>query len=216
MKRLLSFLLAILIAFSIGFSDASAKSQSNQKKFDYYLLSLSWSPQYCADTGISNGDPQCKGRRLGFVVHGLWPQYSSGGYPQSCAKTPPVRENLVNQMIDIMPSEKLIQHEWEKHGTCSGLTVDKYFSSIRSLYNSLNLPPEYIQPTKYSTKTVQAIEDDLVENNPTLSRDAIAVQCKRQYLKEVQICYSTDLKPRACGKGVTDRCRASVVLRPAD
>ena len=54
--------------------------------FDYYLLSLSWSPTYCADTGEARRDPQCSprsGRPFAFVLHGLWPQYERG-WPRDC------------------------------------------------------------------------------------------------------------------------------------
>ena len=50
--------------------------------FDFYVMALSWSPDYCASNG-SNDPQQCSiGKKLDFVLHGLWPQYESG-----CAST---------------------------------------------------------------------------------------------------------------------------------
>src|SRR5271170_6274224 len=60
-----------------------ANSDAQAGRFDYYLLSLSWAPTYClthADDGA-----ECTGKGYGFVVHGLWPQYDTGGYPENCS-----------------------------------------------------------------------------------------------------------------------------------
>ena len=52
--------------------------------FDFYVLSLSWSPGFCEMPAGSNLHGQCDaGANLGFVVHGLWPQYEHG-YPSDC------------------------------------------------------------------------------------------------------------------------------------
>ncbi len=42
--------------------------------FDYYVLSLSWSPTWCALEGDTRGSPQCdEAADYGWVLHGLWP-----------------------------------------------------------------------------------------------------------------------------------------------
>ncbi|NJL42628.1 MAG: hypothetical protein HC935_03095 [Pseudanabaena sp. SU_2_4] len=72
MTGLLKVLLVLCLTTFLGIS--SAKADGTPGKFDYYVLSLSWSPEYCAST--SNPDPnQCSQRRYSLVVHGLWPQY---------------------------------------------------------------------------------------------------------------------------------------------
>jgi len=99
-------------------------------RFDYYVLSLSWSPQHCAQTRPAANDPQCAvPRRFGFVAHGLWPQYERG-YPSSCATGAAPDAALVDGMLDIMPSPTLVRHEWAKHGSCSGLDPAGYFALI--------------------------------------------------------------------------------------
>ena len=55
-------------------------------RFDYYLLALSWSPEYCHS---HTGSPQCApGKHFTFVVHGLWPEYNSGSGPEHCGSEP--------------------------------------------------------------------------------------------------------------------------------
>ncbi|MEI7608653.1 MAG: ribonuclease T, partial [Rhodospirillaceae bacterium] len=90
----------------------TAANAGNAKPWDfqYYVLSLSWSPQYCATSGEKKNDPQCAGdRRYGFVLHGLWPHYAEGGWPEFCT-TPaaPVSEAIIAKMLPIEPSRSLI------------------------------------------------------------------------------------------------------------
>jgi ribonuclease T2 len=55
--------------------------------FDYYVMALSWSANWCAATGDARDDPQCDaGRGINFVLHGLWPQYEDG-WPSFCRTT---------------------------------------------------------------------------------------------------------------------------------
>ena len=86
-------------------------------------------------------------KHMGLVVHGLWPQYDNGKWPEDCATTPPVASSTVNHMMPIMPGKSLIQHEWAKHGTCSGLSTQDYFGAIEKLYNGLQVPDDFKKPS---------------------------------------------------------------------
>jgi ribonuclease T2 len=78
---------AALLAGLFGVLDpSSAQERQNEPgKFDFYMLALSWSPSFCADSAErvpagsgQRADPQCGARPHSFVVHGLWPQYETG------------------------------------------------------------------------------------------------------------------------------------------
>lgn len=175
--------------------------------FDYYLLALSWSPTYCADIGEKRRDPQCSprsGRPYAFVLHGLWPQYERG-WPQDC-RSPDrgfVPRPVASRMLDIMPSERLVFHEYRKHGTCSGLGVDGYFDLARRLYEKVKIPPRFVGLTDTRT-TVSPGElmQDFMAANPKLEPDMIVVQCggAGHRLKEVRICFDKSGDFRACGR----------------
>jgi len=60
------------------------REQAAPGQFDFYLLNLSWSPEFCA---THSGSPEC-GRHLGLVVHGLWPQDTNGDFPEHCSDAP--------------------------------------------------------------------------------------------------------------------------------
>ncbi len=104
-------------------------------EFDYYVLSLSWSPTWCALEGDRRGSPQCDADSdFGWVLHGLWPQYENG-WPSYCRtghRNPSRAETAA--MADIMGSGGSAWHQWNKHGRCSGLSPDDYFALAREAY----------------------------------------------------------------------------------
>ena len=106
--------------------------QNGAGQFDFYVLSLSWSPSFCAaaaERGSARGPTlQCGARPYSFVVHGLWPQYEKG-FPEYCqVPAPRLYRGIVSSMLDLMPAPHLVYNEWDKHGTCSGLAPRAYFA----------------------------------------------------------------------------------------
>ena len=136
----------------LGGRTASAQDsrQNTPGEFDYYVLSLSWSPSFCeeaAERGNAAGAPQaqCGGRPFSFVVHGLWPQYEHG-FPEYCQRpSPRLDRNIMTSMLDLMPAPGLIYNEWDKHGTCSGLGARAYFETIRKARAAVKIPPEFLR-----------------------------------------------------------------------
>ncbi len=190
-------------------SNSAANHAANSAaNFDYYLFTLSWSPEYCH--GHPNS-PQCDGEHPGFVVHGLWPQFDNGRWPSACSSAPGLSNP--NRMLDIMPDRRLIQHEWSTHGTCSGLTANQYFGAIRQAYASIKIPPQWFHPARTSTKSASEIKRDFTDANPGMSDADIAISCHNRYLTAVAFCLSKNLQPVAC-QAVTD-CNARSIRIPA-
>jgi ribonuclease T2 len=114
-----------------GTASAQDKRQNEPGKFDFYVLSLSWSPSFCdaASTRVQE-QSECGPRGYSFVVHGLWPQYERG-FPRSCQVPPPrLPRQIASSMLDLMPAPQLVYHEWDEHGTCSGLSAAAYFKTF--------------------------------------------------------------------------------------
>jgi ribonuclease T2 len=214
-KRLLrAFLLLILACSLTGTSFAKHKknqsSDSSQATFDYYLLTLSWAPEFCASNPSGRTSDECNpNKHMGLVVHGLWPQYNNGKWPQDCASTPPVSSATVNHMMPIMPGSSLIQHEWAKHGTCSGLSVDQYFAAIDKLYNKLNVPDDFKKPPSGATASPSDIEQKFATANQA-PQGAFRVSCPQNAFSAVEICLTKDFQYQACPDTVKE-CRASQV-----
>ncbi len=194
-------------------SQAEHGNRSNQTgDFDYYVVSFSWSPSYCLTH--PNDKRQCGGRGFGFVLHGVWPQKQAGGYPENCPVTSQPSSAAVEKALAFMPSEKLIQHEWTKHGTCSGLSADEYLSLADRAYASLKIPKGFEAPTSRRDMSADQIEEEFVHSNPGLSRENLTVSCKGNELNEVRLCVDKQLKPMNCGKGVRTQCgRDSIQVR---
>ena len=155
-------------------------AETSEAEFDFYVLSLSWSPAFCASDAGRNSRQQCgSDRKFGFVVHGLWPQ-NDQGYPEFCGadKNERVPDNLGRSMFDIMPSMGLIGHQWRKHGSCSGLTQKQYFDKTRDAYDRIKIPADLATDDQSKRLSADAIESAFVDANPGMTKDGIAISCE--------------------------------------
>ena len=177
-------------------------------QFDYYLLSPSWSPTYCLTH--TDDRAQCAGKGYGFVLHGLWPQYDSGGYPRDCADSP-LPADAVALGETLYPSPKLVQHEWAEHGTCSGMDAMTYFRTADRATAVLQIPEEFEAPRMTLLMTSEQIASAFRTANPALPEDSLTVICGRGQLTEVRICLSRALAVRSCGRGVRSNCSVTPV-----
>ena len=208
--------LALVVA-SVGMASAQDRRQNAPGEFDFYVLALSWSPSFCeaaAERGNSGrSQVQCE-RPYSFVVHGLWPQYERG-FPEYCQRpSPRLDRNIMTSMLDLMPAPGLIFNEWDKHGTCSGLSGRAYFETIRKARAAVKIPEEFLQLSEPKTIAPAELEDAFVKVNPGLSNAAISVTCDSKRLGEVRICMNKDLQFRACEETDRRACRRDQVLMP--
>ena len=198
---------------------AQDRRQNTPGDFDFYVLSLSWSPSFCeaaSERGNSgrNQQAQCGGRPFSFVVHGLWPQYEHG-FPNYCQQpSPRLERNIMTSMLDVMPAPGLIFNEWDKHGTCSGLSQRGYFEAVRKARAAVKIPEEFLDLTDTKVVAPAEVEDAFVKANPGLSNAAIAVTCDSKRLSEVRICLSKDLQFRACDEIDGRACKRDQVTMP--
>src|SRR5882672_5537867 len=202
-----------------GPASAQDQRQNTPGEFDYYVLSLSWSPSFCEEaeergnSGRSQ-QAQCGGRPFAFVVHGLWPQYERG-FPEYCQRpSPRLDRNIMSSMLDLMPAPGLIFNEWDKHGTCSGLAARAYFENIRKARAAVKIPEEFLQLSEQKSISPDALEAAFIKVNPGLSSSAISVTCTSRRLSEVRVCMSKDLQFRACEEIDRRACRRDEVVMP--
>ncbi|MGL4395129.1 MAG: ribonuclease T2 family protein [Hyphomicrobium sp.] len=191
-------------------------------EFDYYALVLSWSPSHCSGFAAQDDDQQCArtdGKRFNFILHGLWPQYEKG-YPESCRtrRKPFVPEDLIQSMLDIMPSPRLIIHEYRKHGTCSGLAPEGYYALSRRLFQSVRIPERYRNPMEQQYVSPYDMANEILRANPQLKAENLAIACGSpgNRLKELRICFSRAGEPRACGSNEDQRrlCKSDRIFVP--
>jgi ribonuclease T2 len=191
-----------------------AQKAGTAGQFDYWVLSLSWSPSWCEAEGDNRRAAECA-RPFSFTVHGLWPQYEKG-YPADCPSTLgfPAKAD-VDGVLPIMPSPGLVRYEWKKHGTCSGLTPQAYFYTLSKTFGRITIPEAYKLPDKDRLVSPADVEADFIAANK-IPKDAISVTCDGRRLREVRICLTKSLDSfRPCPEVDNDQCRAAQVYLPA-
>ena len=223
-RKLQWFLAAALTCFFVaGVAEARSHRRRPQSEpqqaggnFAYYLLSLSYAPDFCAQPQGNKDPRECgNGRHVGFVVHGLWPQSDSARGPERCGPASPVPQDLVRLMLNYIPTESLIQHEWANHGTCSGLSAADYFAAVRKTRDSLTIPNDLKQPSTQLTLSPAQIEAKMAAANPRFPKDAFRVSCYGDgELQEARICFNKDLSPRACSASAGECAAPRVTMLP--
>lgn len=205
----------VLVLVLCGLIAASTASANGERAgvFDYYVLSLSWSPTWCAIEGDARQSPQCDADAdFGWVLHGLWPQYHRG-WPSYC---PTVERNpsraMTNDMADVMGTAGLAWHQWNKHGVCTGLSASQYYSLSREAFDSVVRPPVFRQLDKPVRLPAKVVEEAFIKANPQLEADMITITCKDGRIQEARICLSKSLELVPCGRDVIRDCTATDAL----
>lgn len=174
--------------------------------FDYYLLNLSWSPEFCHSHPSA---AECAQHRA-FTLHGLWPQNNSGPYLENCTNAPGPRNPA--DFSDLYPDPGLLRHEWKTHGTCSGLSADAFFNLARQAESTVVIPAMLTSLDHQTSMPPAQILDLFAEANPSIPRQSLALSCGNNYLTAIEVCMSKTLQPTACG--AIRSCRANTVRIP--
>jgi len=223
MKRIILFVLglaAVLGASPDAQADSCGPVRGSTGQFDYYLLSLSWSPAFCATPAGAKATDQCgtSAPARGFVVHGLWPQYRPGSgtagqsralWPQCCAGAEPFRPDAVPSQLDgLMIGTDLRRHEWSKHGACATPRTRDYFTAILKAVETVGIAPD-LRPA-----TAQKIRVSDLKRHFPVPPQAIFPTCKGKALSEVRICLDRGLSPIPCPDSASrsDNCPGTVTL----
>ena len=179
--------------------------------FDYYVLSLSWSPNWCKLEGDARDSEQCD-RDLGWVVHGLWPQYEDG-WPAYCPTTAraPSRQ-MTSAQADIFGAGGAAWYQWKKHGVCSGLEADVYYDLAREAFASVNKPEVLRKIDRTFAVPASLIEEAFLQANPEWEPDMVTITCRDGHIQEARICLTTDLDPRPCAPDTRRDCTMQKAL----
>lgn len=219
------FSAALLLSILTGPAEARSRRHNRDRErgpksttsgtFDYYMLALSWAPDFCALPSGPKDPRECgKGRKVNFVVHGLWPQNEQSRGPEHCGSASPVSQDIVRVMLNYMPSESLIQHEWTNHGTCSGLSAADYFAAVRKVRDSLKLPNDFVAPSQEMDLSPSAIDAKFATANPSFPKEAFKASCQNGALQEARICFTKNFSPRACSASAGECTAPVMIVRP--
>jgi ribonuclease T2 len=202
-----------LAVSSAAYAQGSAGCETCAGRFDFYVLSLSWSPSFCDAAADRARQPECGERPYSFVVHGLWPQRENGFLKACLVPAPRLPRNIMESMLDLMPAPRLVYHEWDDHGTCSGLSPAAYFDTVRKARAAVKIPPQYTDVKTELRVNPDDVKDAFIKSNPGLTPSSIAIDCDNR-LREVRICLSKDLAFRDCADVTRRSCRRDEVVMP--
>lgn len=202
--------MALLLTIATGVGAAS-RSQGQAGEFDFYVLSLSWSPTFCL---THPGNEQCSGKGYGFVLHGLWPQYARGGWPASCQPNSRLTAEELDKGAALFPTRSLLAHEWAKHGTCTGLEPLAYLEKTDAALGAVIVPPQLQPFNTPAALPASEIEAMFRESNPRMGDHGMAVICKGKVLSEVRVCLTKDLALTGCPRSVKTQCRDGDIRIP--
>lgn len=173
-----------------------AQSRGTPGQFDFYLMNLSWAPEFCTH---GSGAECTEG--LGLVMHGLWPQFFTGKYPVDCSNDPPPPD--LKKDLDLIPEIGLLQHEWSKHGTCSGVGGEQFFVLEHQAFHSLITPPALQGLKQQISLNPTQLLADFYQANPKFPKGSLALSCGNNFLTAVEVCLSKNgLAPVVC-RGVS-------------
>jgi ribonuclease T2 len=195
---------------------AASRPAATPARFDYYLLSLSWAPEFCSQPGEAAKNPRecATGLDTGFVVHGLWPQMSGGKDPEFCGSAKKVSTPVVNFILPYMPSPSLIQHEWAAHGTCTGLSQSDYFTAVLQARAAVQLPVQITALKETANETPSQIEAQFVGSNPSFPEGSFRTGCRNGAFTEARVCFDKQLKPQLCTASAGECSERSIAIRP--
>ncbi len=202
-----------LVALMLCATTARAEGE-RAGAFDYYVLALSWSPNWCALEGDARGAEQCE-QGFGWVLHGLWPQYEAG-WPAYCPTAEPAPSRAMTAaQADLFGAGGAAWYQWRKHGACSGLSAAAYYRMARDAWTLVNRPAVLRKLDRTVKLPAELIEAAFLEANPDWSADMVTITCKAGHIQEARICLTRDLEPRVCGADVVRDCAMrDAVLRP--
>ncbi|MGA7179700.1 MAG: ribonuclease I [Thiobacillaceae bacterium] len=213
-----TFLLALLL-ISAGTSAGGLLFRVAPPTFNYYTLSLSLAPAFCEEgPGRVRHSRQCNQltdaefRSQPLTLHGLWPSRLDRHHPVWCGKDQheggrfcrmdvvPLSSLTRRHLADVMPgiSDCLDRYEWAKHGTCSGMGADAYFSRAVELVDRANhaLGRQILSSAGNEIPLVQ-IRARLSQADPQLT-EATIFDCRsprgggRPMLSEIRIYFEKD------------------------
>ena len=204
------------------------RSETEPGSFDYYLLSLSIAPSFCASSPANRAKAECRTlteaafQQTPLTLHGLWPnraRVSVNLQPHDCEGPPFVVSDVVQtEVARYMPAGPgLERYEWRKHGTCSGLSPETYFSTLARLGQHANATVGAALRNRHMLGETVRITDLLsavAADDPALS-SAIVVDCRiprgggQALVDEIRVTLSKDFQPipaASLGMGQNSGC----------
>jgi ribonuclease T2 len=210
-------------------------NNSHAKLAKQSLLALSWHNGFC---GTHRNKTECKkslfgNKEYGFVLHGLWPQPKNLAYcgvnkkivgmdkNRQWSKMPNIglSEKSIQDLAVIMPAiaSGLQNHEWYKHGTCSGMNSTEYFAKASTYTTQFNNSKvaKYINDNRGKIIILKDIKSLMSGSFGVNSAEKIDMVCDNGILTEIRLNLggsdSSLAKALASGSNTKSSCQRAIV-----
>lgn len=185
-----------------------------QNAFDFFIFALQWPGTICS---TRSSCCQHLSSATGFTIHGIWPEFNDGSWPQCCsgpAFDDSKISSLSSKLQSFWPSlycgsskgchgteVSFWGHEWEKHGTCAWPVVHNeydYFATALKLYEENDLLAVLMKAgivplidEHYNASSLVSAVAEAFGASPVLI-------CSNGRLKEIRLCFTKDFQSRDC------------------
>jgi ribonuclease T2 len=197
-----------------AYADESATPPSS------FTLIIRMTPAACALDPELQKLRQCQD---GFTltISSLQAERASGKRLENCSRDQtslsPLQERVVER---VMPDKQLRDEDWQRNGSCTGMTPTLYFRTIATYAQRLKIPSELASP-RDTVLTKSYIINKLQQLNPGLTDKSILLRCTAEsgrefpVLTELRSCYNTQGQYDACPVYIKSNCPSSVVILAA-
>ena len=104
-----------------GFGRGVSRGGGASGDFDFYVLSLSWSPSFCETTGARRPSAPMRAGRQSRLRRSRPVAAERPGLSQPVPRRIlPFPMRSCRRLGDLYPDVGLARHEWRQHGLCSG------------------------------------------------------------------------------------------------
>ena len=210
-------LLSLLVGLFCGLSSFAAQAEDGVAPMpSSYTLIIRLTPAACALDPELQKLRQCQD---GFTLTISSLQAERVGKRlENCSRDQtnlsPLQERVVER---VMPDKELRDEDWQKNGSCTGMTPTTYFRTIATYAQRLKIPSELASP-RDKVLTKNYIINRLEQLNPGLTEKSILLRCTPDathdlpILTELRSCYNTSGQYDACPAYIKSNCPASVVI----
>lgn len=185
-----------------------------------FTLIIRMTPAACALDPALQKLRQCQD---GFTltISSLQAERVGGRRLENCSRDltnlSPLQERVVER---VMPDKQLRDEDWQRNGSCTGMTPTVYFRTIATYAQRLKIPSELASP-RDTVLTKSYIVSKLQQLNPGLTEKSLLLRCTAEpgrelpVLTELRSCYNTQGQYDTCPAYIKSNCPSSVVILAA-
>lgn len=184
----------------------------------YYTLSISLAPALCK-LHPENRELRICQEGYSVIVQGYWPEREDGRKVQNCSRENPELSPVQERVLEkLMPDDPMRAKEWQKHGSCTGMTAREYFRALMSSANRLRLPSQINSEGKDQVMDRNHLVAEIIKLNSGLPEKGVYLRCNgqdnnAQLLTELRVCYKPNGQFTECSTSFRPNCPATVTIR---